>query len=41
MKLDNTLPLEYRSEENSNRIFGFWLFLGAEIVLFSTYLLSI
>ncbi|WMT41472.1 cytochrome aa3 quinol oxidase subunit III [Paenibacillus sp. D2_2] len=36
MKLDNSLPLEYRSEENSNRIFGFWLFLGAEIVLFST-----
>ncbi|MDQ0089354.1 cytochrome aa3-600 menaquinol oxidase subunit 3 [Paenibacillus anaericanus] len=36
MKLDNTLPMEYRSEENSNRILGFWLFLGAEIVLFST-----
>lgn len=36
MKVDNTLPLEYSSEENSNRIFGFWLFLGAEIVLFST-----
>lgn len=36
MKLDNTLPLEYRSEENSNRILGFWMFLGAEIVLFST-----
>lgn len=36
MKLDNTLPLEYQSEENSNRILGFWLFLGAEIVLFST-----
>ncbi|MNZ47720.1 Quinol oxidase subunit 3 [compost metagenome] len=36
MKLDNTLPLEYRSEENSNRIFGFWIFLGAEIVLFAT-----
>ncbi|WP_410771086.1 cytochrome aa3 quinol oxidase subunit III [Fontibacillus sp. BL9] len=36
MKIDHTLPLEYRSEENSNRIFGFWLFLGAEIVLFST-----
>ncbi|MEF2966337.1 cytochrome aa3 quinol oxidase subunit III [Paenibacillus sp. M1] len=36
MKLDHTLPLEYRSEENSNRIFGFWLFLGAEIVLFAT-----
>lgn len=36
MKLDNTLPLEYGSEENRNRIFGFWIFLGAEIVLFST-----
>ncbi|MCE5170267.1 cytochrome aa3 quinol oxidase subunit III [Paenibacillus profundus] len=36
MKIDNTLPLEYQTEENSNRIFGFWLFLGAEIVLFST-----
>ncbi|MNM93038.1 Quinol oxidase subunit 3 [compost metagenome] len=36
MKLDNTLPLEYRSEENDNRIFGFWIFLGAEIVLFAT-----
>ncbi|MNO39614.1 Quinol oxidase subunit 3 [compost metagenome] len=36
MKLDNTLPLEYRSEENNNRIFGFWIFLGAEIVLFAT-----
>ncbi|MDK8181388.1 cytochrome aa3 quinol oxidase subunit III [Paenibacillus sp. UMB4589-SE434] len=36
MKIDNTLPLEYQTEENSNRIFGFWIFLGAEIVLFST-----
>lgn len=36
MKLDNTLPLEYGSEENKNRIFGFWIFLGAEIVLFAT-----
>ncbi|MFD1175618.1 cytochrome aa3 quinol oxidase subunit III [Paenibacillus puldeungensis] len=36
MKLDHSLPLEYRSEENSNRILGFWIFLGAEIVLFST-----
>ncbi|EPY05977.1 cytochrome o ubiquinol oxidase subunit III [Paenibacillus sp. E194] len=36
MKIDNTLPLEYQTEENRNRIFGFWLFLGAEIVLFAT-----
>ncbi|WP_442602322.1 cytochrome aa3 quinol oxidase subunit III [Paenibacillus sp. KN14-4R] len=36
MKIDDTLPLEYSTEENSNRIFGFWLFLGAEIALFST-----
>lgn len=33
---DNTVPLEYRTEENSNRILGFWLFLGAEIALFAT-----
>ncbi|MGZ9585758.1 cytochrome aa3 quinol oxidase subunit III [Paenibacillus marinisediminis] len=42
MKIDKTLPLEYSTEENRNRIFGFWIFLGAEIVLFavlfSTYL---
>ncbi|WP_018749927.1 cytochrome aa3 quinol oxidase subunit III [Paenibacillus sanguinis] len=36
MKIDHSLPLEYQTEENSNRILGFWLFLGAEIVLFST-----
>ncbi|MNJ39045.1 Quinol oxidase subunit 3 [compost metagenome] len=36
MKVDHTLPLEYSTEENSNRILGFWLFLGAEIVLFAT-----
>lgn len=36
MKIDHSLPLEYQTEENSNRIFGFWLFLGAEIVLFCT-----
>lgn len=36
MKIDTSLPLEYRTEENSNRILGFWLFLGAEIALFST-----
>lgn len=36
MKVDHTLPLEYQTEENSNRVLGFWLFLGAEIVLFAT-----
>ncbi|WP_058303145.1 cytochrome aa3 quinol oxidase subunit III [Gorillibacterium timonense] len=36
MKLDASRPLEYSTEENSNRILGFWIFLGAEIALFST-----
>ncbi|MGM1044576.1 cytochrome aa3 quinol oxidase subunit 3 [Paenibacillus uliginis N3/975] len=36
MKIDATQPLEYGTEENSNKIFGFWLFLGAEIALFAT-----
>lgn len=36
MKIDHAVPLEYSTEENKNRIFGFWVFLGAEIVMFST-----
>jgi cytochrome aa3-600 menaquinol oxidase subunit 3 len=36
MKIDNSLPLEYSTEENSNKILGFWIFLGAEIMLFAT-----
>lgn len=36
MKVDNSLPLEYSTEENRLKIFGFWVFLGAEIVLFAT-----
>ncbi|MBP1906106.1 cytochrome aa3-600 menaquinol oxidase subunit 3 [Paenibacillus turicensis] len=36
MKVDHTLPLEYSTEDNSNKILGFWLFLGAEIALFAT-----
>lgn len=36
MKIDASQPLEYGTEENRNRIFGFWLFLGAEIALFAT-----
>lgn len=35
MKVDTSLPLEYSTEENHLKIFGFWLFLGAEIALFS------
>jgi cytochrome aa3-600 menaquinol oxidase subunit III len=36
MKIDNSLPLEYSTEENSLKILGFWIFLGAEIMLFAT-----
>lgn len=36
MKIDNSLPLEYSTEENRLKIFGFWIFLGAEIMLFAT-----
>ncbi|MDT3427112.1 cytochrome aa3-600 menaquinol oxidase subunit 3 [Paenibacillus forsythiae] len=36
MKVDTSKPLEYATQENNNRIFGFWVFLGAEIVLFAT-----
>ncbi|MEK4062707.1 MULTISPECIES: cytochrome aa3 quinol oxidase subunit III [Paenibacillus] len=36
MKIDASKPLEYSTEENSNKIFGFWVFLGAEIPLFAT-----
>lgn len=31
-------PLEYQSETGRLNILGFWIFLGAEIVLFSTLL---
>ncbi|SFG33930.1 cytochrome aa3 quinol oxidase subunit 3 [Halobacillus alkaliphilus] len=31
-----TGPLEYRTEEGRLSILGFWIFLGAEIVLFAT-----
>lgn len=36
MKINPNVPMEYGTEENSNKILGFWLFLGAEIALFST-----
>ncbi|WP_066191857.1 MULTISPECIES: cytochrome aa3 quinol oxidase subunit III [Gracilibacillus] len=35
-----TTPLEYRSHQNQMNIAGFWIFLGAEIVLFSTLFAS-
>lgn len=34
--LDKNLPLEYQSHEDRMTILGFWIFLGAEIALFST-----
>ncbi|MFC4388634.1 cytochrome aa3 quinol oxidase subunit III [Gracilibacillus marinus] len=33
-------PLEYRSHQSQMNILGFWVFLGAEIVLFSTLFAS-
>lgn len=34
--VDTALPLEYQTEQNRMNILGFWIFLGAEIVLFAT-----
>ncbi|WP_313799274.1 cytochrome aa3 quinol oxidase subunit III [Cytobacillus sp.] len=36
MKLDHSQPLEYSTGQNNLNIFGFWIFLGAEIMLFAT-----
>lgn len=36
MKIDHSMPLEYSTDENRLKVLGFWIFLGAEIVLFST-----
>ncbi|WLR57188.1 cytochrome aa3 quinol oxidase subunit III [Mesobacillus subterraneus] len=35
-KVNAALPLEYQTEQNRMNILGFWVFLGAEIVLFAT-----
>lgn len=40
MKLVNSLPLEYSTEQNQINILGFWIFLGAEIMLFGTLFAS-
>lgn len=34
--MNTKLPLEYQSEQSRMNILGFWIFLGAEIVLFAT-----
>src|SRR6476660_2965296 len=36
MKLDHSQPLEYSTKQNDLNIFGFWIFIGAEIMLFAT-----
>lgn len=40
MKIDHSLPLEYSTEENRLKILGFWVFIGAEIMLFATLFAS-
>ncbi|MGJ7920879.1 cytochrome aa3 quinol oxidase subunit III [Neobacillus sp. LXY-4] len=40
MKVDHTLPLEYSTKQNDLNIFGFWVFLAAEIMLFATLFTS-
>ncbi|MDF2961237.1 MAG: cytochrome aa3 quinol oxidase subunit [Paenibacillus sp.] len=40
MNIDNTQPLEYSTEQNNLNILGFWIFLGAEIMLFATLFAS-
>ncbi|WP_449538804.1 cytochrome aa3 quinol oxidase subunit III [Ferdinandcohnia sp. Marseille-Q9671] len=40
MKLDHSQPLEYSTHQNQLNIFGFWIFLGAEIMLFATLFTS-
>ncbi|MFK9094566.1 cytochrome aa3 quinol oxidase subunit III [Bacillus salipaludis] len=40
MKIDHSLPLEYSTKENDMKIFGFWVFIAAEIMLFATLFTS-
>lgn len=40
MKINHTQPLEYSTNQNDLNIFGFWIFLGAEIMLFATLFTS-
>ncbi|MEN2465160.1 cytochrome (ubi)quinol oxidase subunit III [Ornithinibacillus sp. FSL M8-0202] len=40
MKIDHSQPLEYGTHQNQMNILGFWIFLGAEIMLFGTLFAS-
>ncbi|TKC19412.1 cytochrome aa3 quinol oxidase subunit III [Robertmurraya kyonggiensis] len=40
MNLEHSQPLEYSTKQNDLNIFGFWIFLGAEIMLFATLFTS-
>ncbi|WP_339228481.1 cytochrome (ubi)quinol oxidase subunit III [Oceanobacillus sp. FSL K6-2867] len=40
MKIDHSQPLEYGTHKNEMNILGFWVFLGAEIMLFATLFTS-
>lgn len=40
MKIDHSQPLEYSTEHNRFSILGFWIFLGAEVMLFGTLFAS-
>ncbi|GAA5416736.1 quinol oxidase subunit 3 [Paraliobacillus ryukyuensis] len=40
MASHTSTPLEYSTKQNEMNILGFWIFLGAEIVLFSTLFAS-
>lgn len=40
MKINHALPLEYSTHQNQLNILGFWIFLGAEIMLFATLFAS-
>lgn len=36
MNTNSSLPIEYQSEQSRLNILGFWIFIGAEIILFAT-----
>lgn len=40
MKIEQSQPLEYSTEQNNINILGFWIFIGAEIMLFATLFAS-
>ena len=40
MKMNQSLPLEYSTKQNDLNIFGFWVFLACEIMLFATLFTS-